>query len=56
MRRAEDSRAVYDSFILEARGRSREETYDVQEIPNMDKLTLKRTWCGLLLVPGFVLQ
>ncbi len=34
-RRAEHSRAVHVSFILEVRGRSRAETYDVQEIPNM---------------------
>ncbi len=39
IRRAEHSRAVHVSFILEARGRSHTETYDVQEIPNMDKRT-----------------
>ncbi len=37
IRRAEHSRAVHVSFIFEARGRSRTETYDMQEIPNMDK-------------------
>ncbi len=35
IRRAEHSRAVHVSFILEARGRSRAETFDV----HMDKLT-----------------
>ncbi len=39
IRRAEYSRAVHISFVLEARGRSRTETFDMQEIPNMDKLT-----------------
>ncbi len=39
IRRAEHSRAVHVTFILEARGRSRTETFDVQEIPNMDKCT-----------------
>ncbi len=34
-----NSRAVHVSFILEARGRSHVETLDVQEIPNVDKLT-----------------
>ncbi len=37
--RAEHSRAAHVSFILEARGRSRAETFDVQDISNMDKLT-----------------
>ncbi len=37
--RAEHSRAVQVSFILEVRGRSRAETVDVQDISNMDKLT-----------------
>ncbi len=37
IRRAEHSRAMHVSFILEARGSSRAETFDVQEIPNMDK-------------------
>ncbi len=31
IRRAEHSRAVHVSFILEARGRSLAETFDVQE-------------------------
>ncbi len=39
IRRAAHSRAVHVSFILEVRGRSHAETFDVQEIPNMDKLT-----------------
>ncbi len=39
IRRAEYSHAVHISFVLEARGRSRTENFDVQEIPNVDKLT-----------------
>ncbi len=39
IRRAEHSGAVYVSFILKTRGGSPAETFDVQEIPNMDKLT-----------------
>ncbi len=39
IRRAEHSRAVRVAFILEVRGRSCIETFEVQEIPNMDKLT-----------------
>ncbi len=39
IRRAEHSRAVHVTFILEARGRSRAEAFDVQEISNMNKLT-----------------
>ncbi len=43
--RAEHSRAVHVSFILEARGRSRAESYDMQEISNMDKCTrLSCSW------------
>ncbi len=38
-RRVEHSRAVHVSFILEIRGQSRAETFDWQEITNMDKLT-----------------
>ncbi len=39
IRRAEHSRAVHVSFILEITGHSRAETFDWQEITNMDKLT-----------------